>query len=470
MPNKIVLGNDPTAMSVGHGGGDIDTNTAVGKEVFVSNTTGIQNTAVGFNALYTNGNGSYDVAIGYKSSLANTSGSSNVAIGAFSLEKNTTAIECTACGFASLYSNSTGILNTAHGSKTLYYNSTGTENVAIGAVALFYNDTGSTNTACGLAALYFNTSGYRNSAYGRYALFENTVGINNVAIGNDSQHRMNTGNYNTSCGEVSLYHTTNGSFNSAFGRDAGTYTQSGAYANWSGTTCLGTNSRCSGNNQVQLGDSSTTTYAYGAVQNRSDQRDKADIESESLGLDFISALRPVTYRWDYRDDYFDRKYVAAVDSVDPLGLDAGEYPLVSNDSTIATATIDADGRVTLSQQTTYDTMDEVPTSGTIEDLEVSLRTGETLDPIPKDGSKKRNRKHHGLIAQELVQTLTVLGIDDFAGLQHHLHNRGEDVYSIGYTEFIAPLIKAVQELKAENDTLKTQMTQVEDRLSALESA
>src|SRR3546814_13145999 len=59
----------------------------------------------------------------------------------------------------------------------------------------------------------------------------------------------------------------------------------------------------SGANQVQLGDSATTSYVYGTVQNRSDARDKADIRDTQLGLDFIKALRPVDYRWDMREDY-----------------------------------------------------------------------------------------------------------------------------------------------------------------------
>ena len=75
--------------------------------------------------------------------------------------------------------------------------------------------------------------------------------------------------------------------------------------NWSNITALGFDSRVSGSNQVQLGDSRTTTYVYGTVQNRSDARDKADVRDTVLGLDFIEKLRPVDYRWDMREDYFE---------------------------------------------------------------------------------------------------------------------------------------------------------------------
>lgn len=153
-----------------------------------------------------------------------------------------------------------------------------------------------------------------------------------------------------------------------------------------GTNCsgFGYNAQVTGSNQVQLGDSATTTYAYGAVQDRSDMRDKADIRDTVLGIDFIMALRPVDFRWDYREDYTDGVKGIAVE---------------------------------------------------------------------KDGSKKRSRFHHGLIAQEVKETLTNMGID-FGGFQDHSISGGADVMSVGYTEFIPVLIKAIQELKDEIELLK----------------
>ena len=66
-------------------------------------------------------------------------------------------------------------------------------------------------------------------------------------------------------------------------------------------------------------------------------------------------------------------------------------------------------------------------------------------PVAKDGSRKRNRFHHGLIAQEVKAACDAAGVD-FGGYQDHSINGGDDVKSLGYEELIAPLIKAVQEL------------------------
>lgn len=62
----------------------------------------------------------------------------------------------------------------------------------------------------------------------------------------------------------------------------------------------------------------------------------------------------------------------------------------------------------------------------------------------KDGSKKRVRYHHGLIAQEVGQLIHDLGVD-FGGYQDHALLGGDDVKSIAYEELIPILIKAVQD-------------------------
>jgi hypothetical protein len=87
----------------------------------------------------------------------------------------------------------------------------------------------------------------------------------------------------------------------------------------------------------------------------------------------------------------------------------------------------------------------------------------SLSNLVHDGSKKRNRFHHGFIAQE-VGALNVFG-----GYQDLSLNGGEDVKSLGYIEFIAPLTKAVQELSKQNDELRANNASLLSRIMALES-
>ncbi|MEG2143944.1 MAG: tail fiber domain-containing protein, partial [Oscillospiraceae bacterium] len=154
--------------------------------------------------------------------------------------------------------------------------------------------------------------------------------------------------------------------NTAIGKQALKFKQSGGF-NETFFNCvgLGYGARVAGSNEIQLGDSATTVYTYGAVQNRSDKRDKADIRPTRLGLNFINRLNPVDFKWDLRDDYL------------------ADVQIIETEQ-------DADGYL----------------------QEVIV---EKLMPTKKDGSKKRKRYHQGFVAQTawagiLVATKTILSM------------------------------------------------------------
>jgi len=177
-------------------------------------------------------------------------------------------------------------------------------------------------------------------------------------------------------------------------------------------TGLGSDASVTASNQVQLGNSSTTTYVYGTVANRSDLRDKADVQDTRLGLEFINALRPVDYRWDMREDY---------KPIMPVRVEYAE-----SDTDEEKAIIDAENKT---------------------DMDLWLEAVK-LSNITHDGTKKRSRLHHGFIAQEMKTLIDASGVD-FGGFQDHSICGGDEVLSIGYDELIAPLVKAIQELSAD---------------------
>jgi hypothetical protein len=364
--------NATTAQNTRLGGGNVATNLANGSNALASNTTGFQNTATGYYALSSNTEGLYNTAFGYEALFFNITGNSNVAIGSSALRANTI----------------------------------GTGNIAIGQGALFKNTSGNNNTAIGLSALGENISGGNNVAVGDNALLYNISGVQNSAVGYQALLNNTTGGTNNALGETALYNNTTGNSNTALGDSA-------LYNNVSFTNCsgLGKNSQITGSNQVQLGDSATTTYVYGTVQNRSDLRDKADVRDTLLGLSFINSLRPVDYRWDMREDYMPKR---------PDKLPANPTP-----------------------------EQEAAHKAEIEQWLEACKH----ENLVHDGSKKRNRYHHGLIAQEVKATLDSLGID-FGGYQDHKVAGGNDVLSIGYDELIAPLIKSIQQLNAKVEALE----------------
>jgi len=153
-------------LSVGRGGGDLDSNTAVGRNALANNTEGNNNTAFGRSALFNNAEGDNNTAVGLNALYSNTTGDNNTAVG-----QN------------ALYNNTTGVNNTAVGRSALYNNTEGVNNTAFGQNALYSNTEGDGNTAVGLNALFNHTEGDNNTAFGRSALTNLKTGENNTFIG-----------------------------------------------------------------------------------------------------------------------------------------------------------------------------------------------------------------------------------------------------------------------------------------------
>jgi hypothetical protein len=239
-------------------------------------------------------------------------------------------------------------------------------------------------------------TGSNNTIFGETAGNSLSLGSVNTVVGSQALYSSVNSGSNCAFGYTALYNITGGQSNSAFGFGA-----LSASTNITNSSGFGKGAAVTSDNQVQLGDSATTTYVYGTVQNRSDIRDKTDVRDTQLGLGFINALRPVDYKWDMRDDY---------------------KPAMPEDLTDKEAM-------------------------------AAWREACDLSNITSDGSKKRNRFHHGLIAQEVKAVLNAQGID-FGGYQDHKVKGGQDVLTIGYDELVAPLIKAIQELTARVQALE----------------
>jgi hypothetical protein len=119
-------------VNIGLGAGAISTNTRVGSNALITNTTGSQNTAIGFDSLRLNTTGSFNAAFGLNSLKLNTTGSENTALGRNALENNTTGASNAGGGVNALTANTTGNLNTAFGADSLNANTTGSNNTALG--------------------------------------------------------------------------------------------------------------------------------------------------------------------------------------------------------------------------------------------------------------------------------------------------------------------------------------------------
>lgn len=389
-------------------------NTAVGAFTARAIRNASQNVIIGTGSGNALKAGSSNVVIGFEAMISNINVGGLIAIGLHALRDLTTGERNTAVGSASQQTVTEGSDNTTLGSGTLQAATTAASNTAVGSRSQESLTTGSGNSTLGFEAGRFMTTATVNSLFGFRAGRQLTTAVDNVALGADA-----------------LQFETTGSQSTALGRRALRLLQDGNnHLGVSNATGVGFDAAVSGSNQVQLGNSATTTYVYGTVQNRSDARDKADIQDTVLGLGFINALRPVDFKWDMREDYI---------TVEEYAVD------VEQEYEEPSAMLGTDGRPIMVTKT-----------------RIVQEMRERVVRRERDGSKKRKRFHHGLLSHQVKEVADRLGVD-FGGYQDHTVNGGCDVQSLGYDEFIAPLIRAVQELSTENSNLRSRIEALEAR-------
>lgn len=393
-------------------------NVAVGTSALYSNTTSNNLVAIGDSAMYFNGygavnsfEGAWNTALGSKALFANTVGYANTAVGSNALDSNTTGAQNTGIGTAALQNNKTGSNNTAVSPYALYKNTTGGNNTAIGEQSLSSNTIANNNTAVGYFSLGFNTTGYGNTATGMSALFSNSTGYRNTATGDSSLFMNTTGYYNTASGYNSLSSNTTGYNSTALGNSAGSSfngsgnTMIGATTDItadgiSNATALGYAAFVDASNKVRIGNTLVTSIG-GQVEwtTFSDGRFKKNIKQDVQGLAFINNLQPITY------------------NVDVDGLNA------------------------------Y--YDKGKKQGAFED-KVNAETKNTT----KEAS---TIIYNGFIAQDVEKAADRLNYH-FSGVDKPHTQDG--LYGLRYSDFVVPLVKAVQELSAKNEDLQKQIDEL----------
>ena len=85
-----------------------------------------------------------------------------------------------------------------------------------------------------------------------------------------------------------------------------------------------------------------------------------------------------------------------------------------------------------------------------------MQTVTETRPVKREVKRIGARTHYGLLAQEVQAALSQAGVDDFAGWVLSDKADPNSTQGLRYDQFIAPLIKAVQELAARVETLEAQ--------------
>ena len=144
----------------------------------------------------------------------------------------------------------------------------------------------------------------------------------------------------------------------------------------------------------------TAVWATNGTIQTSDQREKTNITSSNLGLNFIQKLNPVSYKW----------------------IDGGN-----------TSILDEDGN----------------------------EVGITSHP--------GKRTHYGLLSQEVKTAFDECGAEDFAGWVLTDLSNPDSRQALNYSQFISPMIKAIQEQQETIDQLTTTVNSLLERIELLEN-
>ena len=338
--------------------------------------------------------------------VLSTLGTGNTFVGKYSGNSNTTGTYNTVIGTYSLYSNTSGNYNTANGVSALYSNTTGSDNTATGTASLLANTTGDYNTANGAYSLRSNTTGNYNTANGTDALYSNTTGFQNTAFGESSLVSNTTGYFNTAIGTKSNAYSTSSIQNTCLGAYSGT-----VYANGDNNTFIGYYARANAaayTNSTALGANLVITASH-------------QVRIGSASVTSIGGQVAWSTLSDGRFKTIVNEKVKGLEFI--LKLNPITYRFDAN---------------TFNQY-----------------------IGQTNNEINLDATQL---VRSGFIAQEVEAAANACGYS-FSGIDKPKNEK--DYYGLRYAEFTVPLVKAVQELNAENTLLKTKLSKQEEEVKLL---
>jgi len=352
-----------------------------------------------------------NTVVGASALDANTTGASNVALGVDALGANTTANNNTAVGYQAGYSNTSGGgQHTFVGYQAGYSTNAGT-NLGVGAQALYSNTTGDDNTAIGsYRPLYSNTTGSSNVAVGRQALNSNTTASNNTAVGYQAGYSGVTAPRNTCIGWKAGYANTTG-YNCFVG------TNSGVASTGYGNTFVGADYASGCGYLVTSGSNNTILGGYNGNQGGLDIRTANNyiVLSDGDG-------NPRAY-WDSSGNF--------------------SSPPMYNHTTGsgANAFIRSDGYLQRSTSS-------LRYKNTVNDATHGLNELLTLRPVTYKSNNDGDTVYGGLIAEEVHDA----GLTEFV---HYADDGSPD--ALAYGNMVSLCVKAIQELKAELDTVKAEL-------------
>ena len=245
--------------------------------------------------------GTFNVAIGHESGAGITTGDYNICVGDRAGRLLGAGAENVLIGHQAGYNTTTGNYNTCIGFKTLFGTNTGASfntslgfgalnasaqsfSTAIGGYSMHYATSAERSCAVGYQSLFALTTGSNNTAVGHQAIFAVTTGSNNTAVGRNAGDSVTTGANNTFVGQAAGDEATTGDYNICIGHGSGSGSSPFHLTDQSGRVVIGDNSI-------------TNSYIKVDWTITSDKRDKTEFKEIPHGLDFVSKLKPTSFKF-----------------------------------------------------------------------------------------------------------------------------------------------------------------------------
>jgi len=262
-----------------------------------------------------------------------------------------------------------------------------------------------------------------------------TSGFENILLGEETGASLITGRSNTVIGQSSGPLIT-GDYNVYLGRASGNKATSGTHNTGLGNRALAGSTDFSGTNNIGIGNDSASRLSTGSY-------------NIAIG-DFAGTYTNAggsTLLYTFTN--------TICIGTDAYATASGEMSL-GHESYITTA---------FSAVAILARSDERHKN--IQDIDLGLDFINAINPIKftwKTGADKESI-NYGFSAQQVKATLE----DQVGNEKRYIHYDRAGVQHLAYTEFVAPLVKAVQELSTENQQLKNDYNSLLKRVIALES-
>ncbi|WP_288659545.1 MULTISPECIES: tail fiber domain-containing protein [Pseudomonas] len=240
--------------------------------------------------------------------------------------------------------------------------------------------------------------------------------------------------------------------------------------------------RPASDNVHSLGNASfrySQLFASTGTINTSDEREKENIQDLPYGLDFIEALKAVSFTWkqgaaevkrvitgyeekevpvteEYEEEYADveirdgvavqviKTRTATRNVIDTLSVvdESGNPVMETKKEVYLEEVTDADGNTSSVPATREVEVQKTITVPRMQKIQEPVYGDETTFDSGK-------RTHFGMIAQQVKEAMATVGIDDFAGWTLADADNPDSRQGLRYEQFIPVLINAVKELSAQ---------------------